>query len=103
MSGGIAYVFDEKGGFEKLVNKEMVALEELTTEDKEYLQMMLVKHVDATGSKRAQFILSDFEKLVVKFAKVMPTDYKRVLEETKKEAEAAATAKAKRELQEASR
>jgi glutamate synthase (ferredoxin) len=103
MSGGIAYVFDEKGGFEKLVNKEMVALEELTTDDKEYLQMMLVKHVDATGSKRAQFILNDFDKLVGKFEKVMPTDYKRVLEEAKKEAEAAASAKAKRELQEASR
>src|SRR5215471_4950109 len=45
MSGGIAFVLDEHGKFPKLVNKEMVELEQLAEEDKEYIGKMLTKHV----------------------------------------------------------
>ncbi len=100
MSGGIAYVYDEHGKFKPLVNKEMVEFDPMTDEDLEYLQMMINKHVDFTGSRKGQRILDNFDAEADKFVKVMPTDYKRVLTELKKEAEAA---KARQVLQEASR
>ncbi|MDX1961816.1 MAG: glutamate synthase large subunit [Pirellulales bacterium] len=97
MSGGIAYVYDESGKFPALVNKEMVELEDLNDDDREYLQMMLAKHIDFTQSARGRYILNDFESLSGHFFKVMPTDYKRVLAEMKKEAE---QARARQVLQE---
>jgi glutamate synthase domain-containing protein 2/glutamate synthase domain-containing protein 1/glutamate synthase domain-containing protein 3 len=100
MSGGIAYVYDEHDHFKPLVNKEMVDFDPLTDDDCEYLQMMIAKHVDFTGSTRGKFILDNFDSVKSKIVKVMPMDYKRVLNELKKEAEAA---KHKQTLQEASR
>jgi len=100
MSGGIAYVYDEHGKFKPQVNREMVEFDPLADEDVEYLQMMINKHVDFTGSRKGQAILDNFDAVADKFVKVMPTDYKRVLNELKKENEAA---QARRVLQEASR
>ena len=100
MSGGIAYVYDEHGKFKNLVNKEMVEFDAMSDEDHEYLQMMINKHVDFTGSKKGQMILDNYDTVSQKFVKVMPTDYKRVLTELKKEAEAA---QARQVLQEAGR
>jgi glutamate synthase domain-containing protein 3 len=84
MSGGIAYVLDEHGRFPKLVNKEMVELEQLTEEDKEYIGKMLTKHVHYTGSEPAQKVLNHWDQTIGKFVKVMPIDYKRAMAEMAK-------------------
>jgi glutamate synthase (NADPH/NADH) large chain len=95
MSGGIAYVLDETGRFPSLVNKEMVALEELTDQDREYIGKMVTKHVHYTGSAVGQRLLNDWGNLIRKFVKVMPIDYKRALAELAKAEQIAAD----RELQ----
>ena len=80
MSGGIAYVLDETGNFPKLCNTEMVALEEVTDEDAELLRSLIENHHSYTQSKRAGDILDRWKSSLKKFVKVMPTDYRRVLE-----------------------
>ena len=87
MSGGIAYVLDEKGTFPRLVNLEMVELEPLVDEDLEYIQMMVAKHSHFTGSTVGQRVLDRWNELSTKFVKIMPTDYKRALAELKRLAE----------------
>jgi len=84
MSGGIAYVLDETGRFPKLVNKEMVELESLTDEDREYIGRSVTQHVQYTGSIPGQRVLNDWDKMIQKFVKVMPVDYKRALAEMSK-------------------
>ncbi len=86
MSGGIAYVYDDIGMFPKLCNMEMVDLENADTfkpEDLETIKTLLTNHHNFTGSTRAKAILDDFAKEVRYFVKVMPTDYRRVLENQK--------------------
>ena len=84
MSGGIAYVYDDAGQLPKLCNMEMVELEKVEDpEDLSSLRGLIQKHFDYTGSTRAKTILDDFEKEVRWFVKVMPTDYRRVLESRK--------------------
>jgi glutamate synthase (ferredoxin) len=83
MSGGIAYVYDDSGQFEKLCNMEMVELELpeiFKPEDVATIRQLLENHAKYTGSTRAKAILDDFEKEIRWFIKVMPTDYRRVLE-----------------------
>jgi glutamate synthase (ferredoxin) len=85
MSGGVAYVFDEKGVFSTHCNLQMVALEKL--EDAEEIQLvreMIEKHHRYTQSKKAGEILSNWTQSVPRFVKVMPRDYKRVLEAFKR-------------------
>ncbi len=84
MSGGIAYVLDENGRFPARVNKEMVALEELADEDREYIGKMVTKHVHYTGSVPGQRVLNDWGNMIRKFVKVMPTEFKRALAELAK-------------------
>ncbi len=84
MSGGIAYVYDDLGMFNKLCNVEMVELENrdaFKPEDVETIRTLLTSHYTHTGSTRAKAILDDFEKEIRWFVKVMPTDYRRVLEQ----------------------
>jgi glutamate synthase (ferredoxin) len=89
MSGGVAYVLDEAGNFATRCNLQMVGLEKLTDADEiEELRQMLVRHGDSTKSTRAWKLLSDWPAGVPKFVKVLPKDYKRVLEALKR-AEAA--------------
>ncbi|MFM6975295.1 MAG: glutamate synthase large subunit, partial [Sphingobacteriaceae bacterium] len=83
MSGGIAYVYDTKEEFNQHVNPEMVDLDRVDAEDAVELKAMIQKHLDATQSKVAAFILSDFENQLKNFVKVFPKDYKRVLSERK--------------------
>ncbi len=86
MSGGIAYIWDPKGEFITNCNLGMVELEEVvTSEDSNELRTLIEKHRDVTGSTVAAEILEDWESSMTQFVKVMPTDYKRVLEEEKKE------------------
>ncbi|MCW2516182.1 MAG: glutamate synthase large subunit, partial [Mycobacterium sp.] len=79
MSGGIAYVYDQHGRLGDNLNAEMVDMERLDSDDVEWLQSMLVAHVDATDSAVGQRILSDWESQLKHFVKVMPRDYRSVL------------------------
>lgn len=83
MSGGIAYVLDTENGLEKLCNKDMVELETLTPEDKHEVKSMIEKHFKYTGSDPAEWILENWEIASGLFVKVMPKDYKAVLEKQK--------------------
>jgi glutamate synthase (ferredoxin) len=81
MSGGIAYVFDEKKQFENgLCNMEMVALETLEEEDLKELKRLIKNHSMYTNSPLAKRILEDWENQRNHFIKVMPTDYKKALQ-----------------------
>ncbi len=83
MSGGIAYVWNKTGDFDIRCNKEMVALEELEDEDLKFIQNMLRKHQEFTGSTVAGVLLKDWDKLSKQFVKVMPVDYKKALQAQK--------------------
>ena len=80
MSGGIAYVLDELGEFAGRCNTQMVALEQLDDDDKATLKEMIQKHEEYTGSARATMILVNWKVYADRFVKVMPMDYKRVLQ-----------------------
>ena len=81
MSGGIAYVYDGRGELPRLYNPDMVSLEKPDRpEDEATIQKMLENHVKFTDSPVAKAILADWEKELQYFVKVMPNDYRRVLE-----------------------
>ncbi|WP_136516164.1 glutamate synthase large subunit [Geomonas edaphica] len=80
MSGGVAYVLDSAGDFKERCNTEMVKLEQPDEQDQETLKEMISQHAKRTGSARATRILHDWKTHAHKFVKVMPTDYKRVLQ-----------------------
>lgn len=79
MSGGEAYVYDPNYTFESLVNPEMVDLDPLELEDRDWLAKTLSDHLAYTGSTIAEKILENFDVEVNRFIKVFPRDYKRVL------------------------
>jgi glutamate synthase (NADPH/NADH) large chain len=90
MSGGEAYVLDEHGLFGGLCNQEMVDLERVMAEaDEIALRTLLEAHRQYTGSVNAARVLDDWSTMLPKFVKVMPRDYKRVLAERKRQADAA--------------
>jgi glutamate synthase (ferredoxin) len=81
MSGGVAYVLDEAGDFPVRCNKQMVGLEKV--EDPEEiadLRRMIQRHADFTKSQRALDVLARWDDFLPKFVKVMPRDYKRMLQ-----------------------
>jgi glutamate synthase (NADPH/NADH) large chain len=108
MSGGVAYVLDQSGTFEKRCNMAMVELEpvpeedelleklhhhggdlmhkgrvdityDMTRHDQERLFQLITSHMHYTGSTRAKEILDDWENYRSKFVKVMPVEYRRAL------------------------
>jgi glutamate synthase domain-containing protein 2/glutamate synthase domain-containing protein 3 len=82
MSGGIAYVYDKRRGFERYCNMELVDLDELTDDDAAEVQALIKEHAQRTGSLVARNVLADWERGArQRFVKVMPRDYKRALEE----------------------
>lgn len=87
MSGGVAYVWDKSGDFESKLNPELVDLDPIEAEDKALLQEMLTKHVEFTGSEVAKSFLDNFEASLATMVKVMPRDYKAVLQKRKAESE----------------
>ena len=116
MSGGIAYVYDADGDFEKKCNMAMVALEPVLSSaeqeskidrgiwhsvlrggkgetDEAILKKMIERHVGYTGSQRARAVLDDWNTSRSKFVKVFPLEYKRALGELA--AKAGGKAKAK--------
>ena len=80
MSGGIAYVLDTQGGFAGRCNLGMVELETMDDDDASFVQTLVRRHLDLTGSARAAQVLDQWDSLRAQFIKVMPTDYKRVLQ-----------------------
>jgi glutamate synthase (ferredoxin) len=81
MSGGVAYVLDGTGGFDRRCNHEMVDLEPIEEpEDVEMLRRLIEHHVDYTGSAVGARLLRDWNRTLRQFVKVMPRDYKRVLQ-----------------------
>jgi glutamate synthase (ferredoxin) len=84
MSGGIAYVLDETGEFPGRVNLQMVELDKLIdTDEIEKVWKLVQRHQTYTKSERAAFILKHWDNLKAKFVKVIPKDYKRVLQSLK--------------------
>lgn len=84
MSGGIAYVLDQEGDFDYFCNKGLVELGPV--EDKAdivELQDMINKHLLYTQSTMAAKILTNWDEYLPKFVKVIPFEYKKVLEEQK--------------------
>ena len=80
MSGGYAYVLDEDNGFNSRCNLGMVELEIPKQEDLHFIHAMLEKHVKWTGSPKAKRLLADWDAVQGKFVKVMPVEYRKVLE-----------------------
>ena len=91
MSGGVAYVLDEDGLFDKRCNLSMVAIETLADKpapdshlgkaDTDILMSLVEHHARYTGSERAKTILANWAVWLPKFVKVMPTEYRRALQE----------------------
>jgi glutamate synthase (NADPH/NADH) large chain len=78
MSGGVAYVLDLRP---ERVNQEMVDLDPLDDADRALLRQLVSRHAEETGSAVAERLLVDWDTVVDRFGKVMPRDYKRVLQE----------------------
>ena len=80
MSGGVAYVLDENNDLYRKVNKSLVSTEELANKyDVLELKAMIEDHVKYTNSIRGKEILNDFEEYLPKFKKIIPYDYKKML------------------------
>jgi glutamate synthase (NADPH) large chain len=79
MSGGYAFIYDEDNSFDTRCNQEMVNLDELLSSDEDMLKGMITKHLNATKSHIADYILKNWETEIAKFVKVFPTDYKKIL------------------------
>ena len=80
MSGGIAYVLDEKNCLYRNLNKEMVLMEKVDNKaDQEELRSMLMKHAENTGSEKAKKVLADFNEYLPKFKKIIPEEYKKLM------------------------
>jgi glutamate synthase (NADPH/NADH) large chain len=84
MSGGIAYVWDPDASFARRLNGEMVDLEPLDDDDRSVLAEDLRRHAELTESSVALQLLANFDAAVGEFVKVMPRDYRRVLEATQR-------------------
>jgi glutamate synthase domain-containing protein 3 len=82
MSGGIAYVWDTAGDFKENCNLEMVVLEDLEDDEEiAELRELIERHQQYTGSTVAEQVLAQWRSILPQFVKVMPTDYKRYMEE----------------------
>ena len=81
MSGGIAYVLDEDSNLYKKLNKELVSLESITLKyDVLELKQMIEDHVKHTDSAKGKLILDNFSEYLPKFKKIIPHDYRRMLQ-----------------------
>jgi glutamate synthase (NADPH/NADH) large chain len=84
MSGGIAYVLDVDGNFDYFCNKGLVELSPLESiEDIKEVQQMINNHLYYTNSSLAEKILTNWNEYQSKFVKIIPLEYKKVLEEQK--------------------
>jgi glutamate synthase (NADPH/NADH) large chain len=89
MSGGIAYVWDRKGDFNLHCNLDLVALESIQDEAEEAdVRSLIERHQQYTGSQLANNALQNWDSFLRQCVKVMPVDYKRVLQQMKTESAA---------------
>jgi glutamate synthase domain-containing protein 3 len=91
MSGGFAYVFDQNDTFRARCNMGMVEVEELSTEDAVFVAELLEEHIRHTGSRKAKVLIAAWETTLSHFLKVVPLEYRRVMEEARALPEARAT------------
>lgn len=95
MSGGIAYVYDPENTFVGRCNLEMVLLERIEErEEAEELRALIAAHVELTGSAAGERVLADWEQNLPKFVRVIPKDYKRMLQQIRKVEESGLTGEA---------
>jgi len=81
MSGGVAYVLDEDGSFPAKCNTGMVELGAVRdADDLKQLHALIARHRQYTGSAVAERILKEWDRYAAKFVKVLPTEYRMVLE-----------------------
>ncbi|KAF7722913.1 glutamate synthase [NADH] [Apophysomyces ossiformis] len=86
MSGGIAYVLDIKGTLVKNVNMEMVELETLNeTHEVDEIRTLIEDHAHYTGSKFAREVLDHFDDYLSSFVKVMPIEYRHLIEQQRRQ------------------
>jgi len=81
MSGGVAYVLDEDNDLYLSLNKEMVSSEPVVSKyDVMEIKDMITAHVAYTNSEKGKEILNNFSKYLPKFKKIIPHDYKKMLQ-----------------------
>jgi glutamate synthase (NADPH) large chain len=81
MSGGVAYIFDEDSNFEATMNKSMADFDsKIKSDELDDLKTTIQKHFEYTSSKKAEMILDDWANQSKKFGKVVPRDYKRMVD-----------------------
>ncbi|HMA97479.1 MAG TPA: glutamate synthase large subunit, partial [Polyangiaceae bacterium] len=80
MSGGFAYVLDEHGTFAQVCNTELVDMTAVPEQDVSWLRELLEEHVAHTGSVKAQRLLENWGDTLARFVRVIPGEYRRVLE-----------------------
>ncbi|MFA5200117.1 MAG: glutamate synthase large subunit [Candidatus Omnitrophota bacterium] len=83
MSGGIAYIYDEDNSFDNKCNQDMVELEKAKEEDRDTIYYLLHNHFKYTKSLKAKKVLDNMHTEFKKFVRVMPLEYKRILEGVK--------------------
>jgi glutamate synthase (NADPH/NADH) large chain len=88
MSGGLAFVHDPDMMLPRRLNPEMVELEQLDEEDRRSVRELCDTHLRYTGSEVAARLLDRWDGAVTEIVKVMPRDYRRVLEATRRAVEA---------------
>jgi len=88
MSGGIAYVYDPERTFTDRFNPDMVDAEPLDHDDRVWVGEMIERHLEETGSMLAVRLLASWASTVSDMVKVMPRDYQRVLDATRRANEA---------------
>jgi glutamate synthase (NADPH/NADH) large chain/glutamate synthase (ferredoxin) len=82
MSGGVAFVYNEEGSFERRCNLSMVELDPVRDRaDQALLKGMIERHLNYTGSAKAKALLAQWELSLSKFVRVMSVEYKKVLED----------------------
>ncbi len=80
MSGGVAYVLDMGNDLYKRLNKEMISIEAVTDKyEVSELKQLIMDHVNYTNSEIGKRILEDFEGYLPKFKKIIPKDYKKMM------------------------
>jgi glutamate synthase domain-containing protein 3 len=83
MSGGYAYVLDEQGDFAQKCNTELVDISPVMDNDADLLRSLLEEHVARTGSVKASRLLEHWNDTVARFVRIIPGEYRRVLEAMK--------------------
>jgi glutamate synthase (NADPH/NADH) large chain len=81
MSGGVGYVYDEDGMFLRRCNPEMVELEAVDGDEAARVKALVEEHARRTGSKKAHKLLADWQSVMRKLVKVLPSEYRRIMTE----------------------